>query len=320
MPDIETSTKGVRKLLQNLNPCKAAGPDNIPCCLLKLVAQEIAPALTLLFRKSINTGEVSTARKHAFIQPVFKKQDHSSPSDYWPISGSPSDYWPISGSPSDYWPISGSPSNYWPISGSPSDYWPISGSPSNYWPISGSPSNYWPIPGSPSNYWPISGSPSNYWPISGSPSNYWPISGSPSNYWPISLTLVCGKLLEHIVHAAITSHFDHNILVDAQHGFCKIRACETQLILTVDYLVVELDKGGQTDTVLLNFAKAFNKMPHQQLFNLRFHGVHGQTHHLIENFLYQRTQQVTAGQVSSIGQVTSGVLRISLHQWPVQEH
>ena len=52
MPDIETSIKGVRNLLQNLNPCKTAGPDNI---LLNLVTQEIAPALTLLFRKSINT-------------------------------------------------------------------------------------------------------------------------------------------------------------------------------------------------------------------------------------------------------------------------
>ena len=59
--DIEISIKGIRKLLQNLNPPKAAGLDNIPCQLLKLVAQEIAPALTLLFRKSINTGEVQTA-------------------------------------------------------------------------------------------------------------------------------------------------------------------------------------------------------------------------------------------------------------------
>ena len=48
--DIEISIKGIRKLLQNLNPLKAGGLDNIPCQMLKLAAQEIAPALTLLFR------------------------------------------------------------------------------------------------------------------------------------------------------------------------------------------------------------------------------------------------------------------------------
>ena len=44
MPDIKVSVNGVAKLLRNLNPTKAAGPDDIPCRLLQSEANEIAPA------------------------------------------------------------------------------------------------------------------------------------------------------------------------------------------------------------------------------------------------------------------------------------
>ena len=42
MPNIEVMSNGVKRLLQNQNSHKAAGPDDIPCCLLTLLAQEIA--------------------------------------------------------------------------------------------------------------------------------------------------------------------------------------------------------------------------------------------------------------------------------------
>ena len=51
------------------------------------------------------------------------------------------------------------------------------------------------------------------------------------NYRPISLTSVLCKLLEHIIHSHIMTHFaTHNILSDTQHGFRKHRSTETQLI------------------------------------------------------------------------------------------
>ena len=131
-----------------------------------------------------------------------------------------------------------------------------------------------------------------------------------ANYRPISLTSVCCKLLEHVVRSAITSHFDrHNILVNAQHGFRKRRSCESQLILTVDDLAAEIDKGGQTDTILLDFSKAFDKVPHRRLLlKLNFLGIRGLTLRWIENFLTNRTQQVVVeGQTSTVGHVTSGV-------------
>ena len=49
---------GVAKQLSNLNPSKACGPDELPPKLLKLVADEIAPALGFLFQQSYNSGTV----------------------------------------------------------------------------------------------------------------------------------------------------------------------------------------------------------------------------------------------------------------------
>lgn len=56
----------------------------------------------------------------------------------------------------------------------------------------------------------------------------------PANYRPVSLTSVCCKILEHIVHSHVMGHLDSNqLLSDAQHVFRKKRSCESQLILTI---------------------------------------------------------------------------------------
>jgi hypothetical protein len=52
MPDILFMENGITKLLANLNPHKAAGPDNIMPRVLKERAIEISPILTLIFNKS----------------------------------------------------------------------------------------------------------------------------------------------------------------------------------------------------------------------------------------------------------------------------
>ena len=56
MKDITVSCKGVVKLLKNLKPHKAAGPDDILLMLHKEAADEIAPAINLLFQASLNHG------------------------------------------------------------------------------------------------------------------------------------------------------------------------------------------------------------------------------------------------------------------------
>ena len=59
MPEISIGENGFFKLLSNLNPRKAATPDNIPCPLLTETARELrARAFTLLFNISITTGQI----------------------------------------------------------------------------------------------------------------------------------------------------------------------------------------------------------------------------------------------------------------------
>ena len=48
MSDITVNQNGFIKLLRNLKPSTASGPDGIPAMLLKETAEEISPAVTLL--------------------------------------------------------------------------------------------------------------------------------------------------------------------------------------------------------------------------------------------------------------------------------
>ena len=48
-----------------------------------------------------------------------------------------------------------------------------------------------------------------------------------SNYRPVSLTSVCCKIIEHIIHSHVISRLErNNILEDKQHWFRKRRSCE----------------------------------------------------------------------------------------------
>ena len=85
--------------------------------------------------------------------------------------------------------------------------------------------------------------------------------------------------MEDVVASNLTKHLNnHNILYDLQHGFRERRSCETQLIQLVDEFVRNLSSGHQTDRVLLDFSKAFDKVSHTKLlYKLQQH----ETTHLI---------------------------------------
>ena len=86
MDSIEITIEGVISLLTNLNPNKASGPDKICNRFLKEFVAEIAPCLTVLFQASLNQGIIPNDWKKAFVVPIFKKGDCSSPANYRPIS------------------------------------------------------------------------------------------------------------------------------------------------------------------------------------------------------------------------------------------
>ncbi|MCG7874753.1 MAG: hypothetical protein JAY78_00305 [Candidatus Thiodiazotropha taylori] len=133
---------------------------------------------------------------------------------------------------------------------------------------------------------------------------------SAANYRPISLTSVCSKILEHIIHSQIMRHLDtYHILSDQQHGFRKKRSCESQLILTLQDLASALEENEQVDAVLLDFSKAFDKVSHQRLgIKLDHYGIRGKLLQWIKSFLANRMQQVLVeGHTSTPAPVTSGV-------------
>ena len=210
--DIVISVEGVKNILRQSKPNKTSGPDNIPAKFLKENADELAPALTLLFQASINQSKIPSDWRHARVAPLYKTGKNN--------------------------------------------------------------------------------------------------RSKPANYRPISLTSLVCKAMEHIVCSHLMGHLDkHDILSDFNHAFRKKRSCESQLILTVNDIALALDKTKQIDCILLDFAKAFDKVSHKSLLaKLRSYGVDGLTLSWIEDFLHARTQVVAVdGVESELAPVTSGV-------------
>ena len=56
---------------------------------------------------------------------------------------------------------------------------------------------------------------------------------------------------------------NYNILTDAQLGFRPSCSSESQLIVTIEDLVIFPDNRKQVDAVILGFSKAFDCVPHQ---------------------------------------------------------
>ena len=101
----------------------------------------------------------------------------------------------------------------------------------------------------------------------------------------------------------------HSLLSDGQHAFRKKHSCETQLVTVINDWAKILDKGGQVDTFILDFEKAFDTPPHELLKCKLFgYGIRGKTPLWIDSFLFSRQQRVVInGAKSKWAPVLSGV-------------
>ena len=210
MPCITITTPGVTKILKNLKIHKASGPDEIPARILKETADIIAPAITALYNKSLNTGDIPSDWLKADIVALFKKGHRY----------------------------------------------------------------------------------------------------LASNYRPVSLTSIACKAMEHILVSNIMQHLEEKgVLADAQHGFRRKRSTETQLLITSHDFIKALDQGKQIDAIIMDFAKAFDKVPHERLLHkCQYYGIRGNTLKWIRSFLTGRTQRVLLDGTSSESRpVRSGV-------------
>lgn len=133
----------------------------------------------------------------------------------------------------------------------------------------------------------------------------------PENYRPVSLTAIPCKTLEHIIVSKVWEHLNkHDIITKIQHGFRSGLSCTTQLIGAVDDWTSELNLGGsQVDVMVLDFSKAFDKVPHQRLLQkIKSYGITNKNQKWIEKFLTNRQHKVTINGVNSVvREVTSGV-------------
>ena len=102
---------------------------------------------------------------------------------------------------------------------------------------------------------------------------------------------------------------ENNILSPQQHGFRRKRSCETQLLELTEDLNETMEMGKQTDMIVLDFAKAFDKVNHDFLLHkLQHMGITGKINAWIKSFLADRRQAVVVeGNRSDYCAVKSGV-------------
>ena len=210
LDDILINDKIVMDKLNKLRSNKATGASNISPKLLTRIKDEVCLPLTIIFQKSLETGQVPCDWKTADVTPIYKKGSRS----------------------------------------------------------------------------------------------------QPSNYRPVSLTNQICRMFESIVRDSVVDHLEKNDLIkDSQHGFRRGRSCLTNLLTFLDMATRQVDEGYDLDVIYLDFAKAFDKVPHQRLLiKLQNHGIKGKVLKWVASWLSDRRQRVSIkGRCSSWQWVLSGV-------------
>jgi len=77
----------VRDAINHLSNKAAAGPDGIPAQLLKKCRDSLSLPLTILWQKSLSTGDIPSIFKTAFVTPIHKSTSpRTKPENYRPVS------------------------------------------------------------------------------------------------------------------------------------------------------------------------------------------------------------------------------------------
>ena len=211
LTDISFTREAIIKEINNIKNDSAAGPDHFPVILLRECAKELSEPLHILWRHSLDTGDIAPLFKKAIICPILKANSQRC---------------------------------------------------------------------------------------------------HPKSYRPVSLTSHIAKVFERVVRSAIVKHLvDNDLLPKNQHGFISGRSTLSQLLQQVEQMIRSWEEGKSTDTIYLDFAKAFDKVDHNILCHkIKRLGITGKVGVWIREFLVGRSQQVSAnGALSSPSPVISGV-------------
>ena len=134
-------------------------------------------------------------------------------------------------------------------------------------------------------------------------------------YRPISVTSCCCRILERIIRKNLTNFLEtSDLILQSQHGFRKGRSTDTLLLSFYDFVTQAIDTNNIVDTIFFDFAKAFDKIPHDILINkLALYGISGLVLRWIADFLTDRFQKVRIGNFSSASlPVSSGIIQGSV--------
>ena len=116
--------------------------------------------------------------------------------------------------------------------------------------------------------------------------------------------------MEKFIKNSLNNHLiNNNILSKEQFGFVTGRNTITQLLVTINDWMQELDNDIPIDAAYMDFRKAFDTVPHQRLITkLKSYNICGPILNWIKSFLSDRTQFVKINNsVSNSLQVSSGV-------------
>ena len=198
--DIFFSVPHIEKILKNLDPNKAPGPDKIHGKILKNCAKNLAIPLALLFQTSYYTCSIPAEWKTANVVPVYKKGSKN----------------------------------------------------------------------------------------------------SVQNYRPISLTSLVMKVYERVIASELLTHVNGKVN-PRQHGFLPLKSCESQLIPFTDTLARCLNKGGRTDIIYFDFAKAFDSVNHDIILRKlkEQYSIDGLLLKFFVEYLSSRVQRVAIGNTLS---------------------
>ncbi len=81
-----TDETEILQIISLLKPKYSCGPDKLTSILLKNIKYEISPILSILFNKSLQTGQVPDLLKIAKIIPIYKSKNKELLGNYRPIS------------------------------------------------------------------------------------------------------------------------------------------------------------------------------------------------------------------------------------------
>jgi len=107
---------------------------------------------------------------------------------------------------------------------------------------------------------------------------------------------------------------NNDIIIGSQHGFLPGRSCTTNLVDYLNEVTKTLDKGASYDVILVDFQKAFDKVPFDgMLAKAKAHGINGELLKWLENWTISRKQRVGLnGAESDWADVLSSVVQGSV--------